>query len=37
MKWVSRSYVLESGQITFEGTGEELLSNKKFQELILGK
>jgi len=37
MKWVSRSYVLESGQITFTGTGEELLSNKKFQELILGK
>lgn len=37
MKWVSRSYVLESGQIIFEGTGEELLNNKKFQELILGK
>ena len=37
MKWASRSYVLESGQITFTGTGEELLSNKKFQELILGK
>ena len=37
MKWASRTYVLESGQITFEGTGEELLSNKKFQELILGK
>jgi ABC-type branched-subunit amino acid transport system ATPase component len=37
MKWVSRSYVLESGQITFTGTGEELLNNKKFQELILGK
>jgi len=28
---------MESGEITFEGTGEELLSNKKFQELILGK
>jgi len=34
---VSRSYVMESGEITFEGTGEELLSNKKYQELILGK
>ncbi len=34
---VSRSYVLESGQITFEGTGEELLGNKKYQEVILGK
>ncbi|PKP59778.1 ABC transporter ATP-binding protein [Candidatus Atribacteria bacterium HGW-Atribacteria-1] len=34
---VSRSYVMESGEITFEGTGEELLSNKKFQELILAK
>jgi len=37
LKWVSKSYVMESGEITFEGTGEELLSNKKFQELILGK
>lgn len=34
---VSRSYVMESGKITFEGTGEELLSNKKFQDVILGK
>ena len=33
----SRSYMMESGQITFQGTGEELLSNKKFQDLILGK
>lgn len=33
----SRSYVVESGEITFKGSGEELLSNKKFQELILGK
>jgi len=37
LKLVSRNYVMESGEITFEGTGEELLSNKKFQELILGK
>ncbi|MBA7549097.1 High-affinity branched-chain amino acid transport ATP-binding protein LivF [subsurface metagenome] len=37
IKLVSRSYVLESGQITFEGTGKELLNNKKFQELVLGK
>ncbi len=37
LKLVSRSYVMESGKITFEGTGKELLSNKKFQELILGK
>jgi len=37
LKWASKSYVMESGEITFEGTGEELLSNKKFQDLILGK
>ena len=37
LKLVSRSYVMESGKISFEGTGEELVSNKKFQDLILGK
>lgn len=37
LKLVSKSYVIESGEIAFKGTGEELLSNKKFQELILGK
>jgi len=36
-KWDSRGYVLGSDQINFKGTGEALLSKKKFQELILGK
>ena len=37
LKMVSRSYVMESGKIHFEGTGEELLAEKKYQELILGE
>ena len=36
LKMVSRSYALESGQISFEGSGDELLNNQKYQELILG-
>ena len=37
LKMVSRSYALESGQISFEGSGNELLNNQKYQELILGE
>lgn len=36
LKMVSRSYALESGKISFEGPGNELLNNQKYQELILG-
>jgi ABC-type branched-subunit amino acid transport system ATPase component len=36
LKLVSRSYVMESGEIIFHGTGEELLSNRKLQDLIFG-
>jgi branched-chain amino acid transport system ATP-binding protein len=36
LKMVSRSYALESGEISFEGSGEDLLSNQKYRELILG-
>jgi len=36
LKMVSRSYALESGEIRFEGSGEDLLNNQKYQELILG-
>jgi ABC-type branched-subunit amino acid transport system ATPase component len=36
LKMVSRSYALESGQISFEGPGDDLLNDQKYQELILG-
>jgi len=36
LKMVSRTYALESGEIRFEGSGEDLLNNQKYQELILG-
>jgi len=36
LKMVSRSYALESGEIRFEGSGEDLLNNQKYRELILG-
>lgn len=34
--FASRSYVMESGEITFQGSGEELLADKKFQDVIMG-
>lgn len=37
LKMVSRSYALESGAISFEGSGNDLLNNQKYQELILGE
>ena len=37
LKMVSRSYALESGEIRFEGSGEDLLNNQKYRELILGE
>jgi branched-chain amino acid transport system ATP-binding protein len=32
-----RAYVLETGRITMEGTGRELLANPKIREAYLGK
>lgn len=32
-----RGYVMETGEITLSGTGEELLSEKSVQEAYLGK
>ncbi len=37
LELASRSYVMESGKITFEGTGKELLADKKFQDVIMGR
>jgi len=37
LKLVSRGYVMESGQIAFQGTPGELLGNRKLQDLVLGK
>lgn len=31
------AYVLETGSITFQGTGEELLCNQQISEAYLGK
>jgi len=31
-----RGYVLETGKVVIEGTGQELLSNEKVREAYLG-
>lgn len=36
LRIADRAYVLESGKITMEGTGEELLNNEKVKEAYLG-
>ena len=37
LKAANYGYVMETGQITLDGTGEELLTNKSVQEAYLGK
>ena len=33
----NRGYVLETGRIVLEGTGQDLLDNEKLQKAYLGK
>lgn len=37
LKIADKAYVMETGRITMEGTGEELLSNETIKEAYLGK
>lgn len=37
LKVAHRAYVIETGKITMEGTGEELLANEEIKEAYLGK
>ena len=37
MKIADWAYVLETGRITMEGTGKELLENPQIREAYLGK
>lgn len=37
LKVADKGYVLETGSITMEGTGAELLENEEIKEAYLGK
>ncbi len=37
LKIADSAYVLETGEITLQGSGEELLQNEKVREAYLGK
>ena len=37
LRIADKAYVLETGRIAMEGTGEELLNNPKIKEAYLGK
>ena len=37
LRIADKAYVLETGHITIEGTGKELLTNPKIKEAYLGK
>lgn len=37
LKAANYGYVMETGRITLDGSGEELLTNKSVQEAYLGK
>ena len=37
LRVADRAYVLETGRITMEGTGKELIENEKIKEAYLGK
>ena len=37
LKTADYGYVMETGKISLQGTGEELLANEQVKELYLGK
>ena len=37
LKTADYGYVMETGRISLQGTGEELLANEQVKELYLGK
>ena len=37
LKIAHKAYVMETGKITLEGTGKELLANESVKEAYLGK